>query len=39
MGNIKKYKIKDENLKKLEIYLKKLTHGRKENKSINREKR
>ncbi len=36
---MKQYRPKDENVKKLKLYLKKLTNGRKENKSINREKR
>jgi len=36
---MKKYRPKEDNIKKLKLYLKKLTNGRKENKSINREKR
>lgn len=35
---MKQYRPKDENVKKLKLYLKKLTNGRKENKSINRER-
>lgn len=36
---MKQYRPKDENVKKLKLYLKKLTNGRKENKSINRERK
>jgi hypothetical protein len=39
MGTIKQYKPKEQNINKLKLYLKKLTNGRKENKSINGEKR
>ncbi len=36
---MKQYRPKEENVKKLRLYLKKLTNGRKENKSTNSEKR
>ena len=35
MGNMKKYKIKAENIKKLERYIKKIENGRNKNKRLN----
>ena len=36
---MKQYRPKEQNIEKLKLYLKKLTNGRKENKSINSKKR
>ena len=35
MGNMKKYKIKAENIKKLERYIKKIENGRNKDKRLN----